>query len=126
MDQPLEFVTITNPGEIRDPQKQKAIRRKARRRDNDPKSSSRKPFKMTFDLPSRDFPAGSGQLMVGRQNAVSRYTLSEPDYSNLDTMAQTCLFFEARGTGGGFGFTSPFSPGLMTRAVQLANYSTCE
>lgn len=123
MDQPLEFVTITNPGEIRDPQKQKAIRRKARRRDNNPKPSSRKPFKMTFDLPSRDFPADSEQLMVDSPNVVSRYTLSEPDYSNLNAMAQTCMFFEARGTGGGFGFISPFSPGLMKRAVQLANYS---
>lgn len=124
MGQPLEFVTITTPSEIRDPQKQKAIRRKARRRDNDPKSSARKPFKMTFDLSSRNLADGSEQLTVARPSAVSRYILSEPDYSNLDTMAQTCMFFDARGTSGGFGFTSPFSPGLMTRAVQLANYST--
>ena len=125
MAQPLEFVTITNPSEIKDPQKQKAIRQKARRRDNDPKSSSRKPFKITFDLPGGDVPAGSEQSIVSRyqSKATPRYLLSEPDYSNLGAMAQECMFFEDCGTSEGFQFTSPFSLGFMNRSVQLANYS---
>jgi hypothetical protein len=58
--QALKFVTISSPDEIEDPVKQRAIRLKARRRDNGSKLSSRKPFQVTFDIdtPSGDILAG--------------------------------------------------------------------
>ncbi|TVY13364.1 putative oxidoreductase [Lachnellula arida] len=73
--QALQFVTITNPDEIKDPTKQKAIRRQARRRAN---GSKPKPFKLTFDLPAVDVHTGPEheqsitqlQLKVGHGHSI--------------------------------------------------------
>ena len=121
----LEFVTITNPDEIKDPVKQKAIRRQARRRDKDSKSSSRKPFKMTIDLPGGNVHSGREQPIVGCQTAAPYYT--RPIYhenSQLDAEAPLFDFLLPMSSiGGGLVFTSPFSPEMNTRVLQLVTFS---
>jgi hypothetical protein len=120
----LEFVTITSPDEIKDPIKQRAIRRQARRRDNGSKSFSRKPFKIIIDLPGGDIHAGPEQSIIGRQKAASYYISSaEHEHSELNAVLPSFDFLRPIGTGRGFIFTYPLSPEMNTRVLQLVNFS---
>ena len=120
----LEFVTITSPDEIKDPIKQRAIRRQARRRDNGSKCFSRKPFKMTIDLPGSNIHAGPEQSIMGLQKAGSYYIPpAEHEQSELNAVLPSFDFLPPINNGRGFIFTSPLSPEMNTRVLQLVNFS---
>ncbi len=125
----LEFVTITSPNEIKDPVKQKAIRQHARRRGDDP---SRKSFRIVFDLPAaedhnhagveRDIAgrqgAGSyGRDFVGRENSMRR---------EVNAVVPSFHFLRPISAGRGLIFTSPLSPEMGSRVVQLVDFSKDE
>jgi hypothetical protein len=122
--QALEFVTITKPDEIKDPIKQRAIRRQARRRENGTKDSSRKPFQIIIDLPGGDTYNAAEQSILGRQKA-SPYYLPPADYSHLERNAVVPSFdlLPSISTSRGLLFTSYFPPEINTRAGQLVNFS---
>ena len=122
--QALEFVTITNPDEIKDPTKQRAIRRKARRRYNGSKALFRKQFKLIIDLPAGDIHAGLEQSIMGGQKTGSHYIPpAEHEQSEPTVVVPSFDFLRPISIGRGLIFPSHFLPEMSTRVLQLVNFS---
>lgn len=122
----LEFVTIMNPDEIKDPIKQRAIRRQARRRDNDSKAVSRKPFKIIFDLPlpGGDVHGGAEQSILGRQKAGSNcISPAEYQHSDQSALVPSVDFLRRISRDRPLIYTYPFPSELNPRVAQLVNFS---
>jgi hypothetical protein len=111
----LEFVTILNPNEIKDPVKQKAIRQHARRRENHSKSRSRQPFKLVFNLPSRTEPV---------QSITSSYDMlsAAGGYLKLTHFVPSLQFLRPVTTVRGQSFPMPHSPDIDVRVMQLIDF----
>jgi hypothetical protein len=121
--QALEFVTITNPDEIKDPIKQKAIRQRARRRDHGSKAF-RKPIPIIFDLPAANIQADTEHSVIRRQLIAASYYVLEHKYSERNVAAPSLEFLRPISNGGGgLLFASSFSPEMSSRAGKLVNFS---
>jgi hypothetical protein len=119
--QALEFVTITNPDEIKDPVKQKAIRQQARRRDHGSRAS-RTPFQIIFDLPAADIHPSTEHSVIRRQLMAASYYVLEHKYSERSVAAPSLEFLPPI-SNCGLLFASSFSPEMSSRAGQLVNFS---
>lgn len=116
-------MTIANPGEIKDPEKQRVIRRQARRRDTGSKLRSRKPFKVVIDLPCNDIHASPERPIIGGQEVGSYYILpSGHDDSELNTMSPSFGSLRSSSSGNGLILTSPSITKFNDRAANLVNF----
>lgn len=122
--QPLEFVTITNPAEIKNPAKQKAIRRHARRREND-STSSRKPLKIVFDLPEADMQMGIELSRARHQTLERYYPAAKYVHPQLKPAGISLDFIHPLSVGREMIFPPPFSLNRNPRAMQLIDFSKC-
>jgi len=117
----LEFVTITNPNEIKDPVKQKSIRQHARRREMNSKSKSRKPFKLVFDLPGGDMQVGPVRSIPGSYNMLA----AARDYLNSTPFVPSLHFLRPVTSVRGLDPVTQHSPEMDVRVVQLVDFSKC-
>src|ERR1051326_5268237 len=122
----LEFVTITNPDEIKDPAKQRKVRRHARRRNRSVVSSSWKARSIVIDLPEVEPFAAPGDIVnAGPPTAAyGRITLSDPtDPNNSISIPLSLEFLRPIGAGRGLQSLAPFPIESNTRITQLVDFS---
>ncbi len=113
-----EFVTIMNPNEIKDPLKQKLIRQHARRRE-DSNSTFQKHFKLVFDLRSADTQTAVQRPITGSHSMLS----AAGEHLNLTPFVPSIQFLRPLTPFRGLVFTTPHSPEMDIRVVQLVDFS---
>jgi hypothetical protein len=112
----FEFVTITNPDEIKDPTKQKAIRRKARRRANESQSIARKPFKVVIDLPVAGGIETGLEPQIRQPDYVppAEHEFSVPEAGNPPIYSLSPISTDARPVS-----LSPLSPEMKAEVMNI-------
>jgi hypothetical protein len=116
---PLQFVTIMNPNDIKDPIKQKAIRQHARRRELVLKSSSRMPFKLIFDLAGVDIQTDAEQSIIKSYDWLS----AEREYLKLAPFVPSLQFMRPISIGHSSLFTISYSLDVNAWVLQLVDFS---
>ena len=119
----FEFVTITKPDEIKDPTKQKAIRRQARRRNNGSQSFPRKPLIIAFDLPA------AGNIDAAFEPRIWESDLESPaKHENLELNAESHSIHSLMPTGMDAGpiSTTPLYLEINAQVVDIGKTPTIQ